>query len=214
MKRKTIVISVGAVIAAMAFAGVALSLDRSSARVGPTPEDVAEALRKAPGTTEKTHPAPRVAGETWGLRSYTNVRQEVCLSHDVPGELVGTGCISSDKLFTRGPLYVLRGARQEPVPYAKTEWDRQWVYGLAHPAVTSLTLVSMDCSTQDLSLDEDGAFNYVVGSERIQRGELPYKLMARGAQGSLLAEEVVAIGLSRNAKTAGHKAPQPKQACR
>lgn len=222
MKRKAIVISVGAVTAAMAFVGVAFSLDGTDARVGPTPEQmagqmaeqVAEASRQAPGTKEKTHLSPRVDGQTWGLRSYTNVRGEVCLSHDVPGELVETGCISAATIFARGPLYALPGARQESAGYAKEEWDNQSVYGIAHPDIATLTLVNMDCSTQDLSLDEDGVFNYVAGREKIKKGELPYKLIARGAGGAVLAERVVAIGLSHNAKQAGRTAPQPKQACR
>lgn len=214
MNRKAIVISVGALIAAMAFVGAAFSLDGTSARPGPTAKELAEASRKAPGTKEKTHPSPRVGGQTWRLRSYTNVAKELCLSHDVPGELVGTGCIPTDKLFVDGPIYALPGARQEPVGYAKTEWDSQWVYGLAHPDVAALTLVNMDCSTQDLALDEDGAFNHVVGNEKIKNGELMYKLIARDSAGQTIGERIVAIGLSYHAKKAGLKPPSPKAACR
>lgn len=211
MKRKTIVIIVGVAVAAMVFAGVALSLEGSPS-VGP--DRAAEALRKAPGTKEKAHAAPRVDGQTWGLRSYTNVRGELCLSRDVPGEAVGTGCLPAAKLFADGPLFAIPGARQESAPYAKYEWDNQWVYGIAHPAITTLTLVNMDCSTQDLTLDEDGAFNHVVGSAKTKQGELPYKLIARGVGGRVLAEKVVAAGLTENAKKAGHQAPRPKQECR
>jgi hypothetical protein len=221
MNRKAIVISVGALIATMAFVGMAYSLDGTNARVVPTPQEIAEvsrsiaeASRKAPGTKERMHPSPRVDGQTWGLRSYTNVAKEVCLSHDVPGELVGSGCISPAKLFARGPIYALPGARQEPAPYAKTEWDSQWVYGIVHPDVATLTVVSMDCSTQDLALDEHGAFNHVVGKEKIKRGELMYKLIARDSAGQMVGERIVNIGLSQNAQRAGHEAPTPKAACR
>ena len=165
-------------------------------------------LTLAPGTKEKTHPSPRVDGQTWSLRSYTNVRGEKCLSQDVPGELVGTGCIAVEKLFARGLLYVLPGARQDPNS-SLTEWSNQWVYGIAHRAVTKLTLVNMDCSSEDLTLDSDGAFNYVAGREKLEKGAVPYKLIARGATGTILAERDVAIGLSHNAKKAGQTPPRP-----
>jgi hypothetical protein len=144
---------------------------------------------------------------------YNNVRGELCLSHNVPSEGVGTSCIA-DKLFRRGPLFALTGARQESAAYPKLEWDNQWVYGIAHSDVKTLTLVNMDCSTHDLSLDRDGAFNHVIGREQIENGELPYKLIARGSAGDVLAERVVAVGLPGNAKNAGLEAPHPEQACR
>jgi hypothetical protein len=106
------------------------------------------------------------------------------------------------------------GARQTPAGYAKTEWDNQWVYGIVHPAVKSLTLVNMDCSTRELPLDEDGVFNYVAGRKQIEKGELQWKLIGRGAGGEVLAEREVSIGLTRNAKNAGHPVPVPRQDCR
>jgi hypothetical protein len=214
MNGKTIVISIGSLVAAMACAGVAFSLDNTSAPVTPSPEDIAAAARKAPGTPEKMHASPRVDGQTWGLRSYTNVRGEICLSHDVPGELVGTGCRPAARFFADGPLYALPGARQIPRGYANEEWDNQWVYGVAHPDIARLTLVNMDCSTQDLTLDEDGAFNYVAGREKIKKGAMQYKLIARDESGQVLAERVISIGLTLNARTAGRPIPQPKPDCR
>lgn len=215
MKRELIVISVGAVIAAMVFAGVAFSLGETNARSGLThAEQIAEASRKAPGTQEKTHPSPRVDGQTWGLRSHTNVRGEVCLSHDVPGELTGTRCIPADKIFADGPLYAAPGARQEAAGYAKQEWDNQWVQGIAHPTVATLTVVNMDCSTEDVALDKDGVFNHVVGRDKIRKGEFPHKLIARNSAGVTIAERVITIGLTKNAKDAGHEPPSPGQACR
>lgn len=80
MKRKTVVIVPGAAIAGIVFGGVALSLDGTDARVRPTPEEAAEAIRKVPGTKEKAHAAPRVDGQTWGLRSYSNVRGDLFVS--------------------------------------------------------------------------------------------------------------------------------------
>jgi hypothetical protein len=71
----------------------------------------------------------------------------------------------------------------------------------------------MDCSTQDLELDSDGAFNYVAGKDKIENGVLPFKLIARGTQGTILAERDVAIGLTRSAKEAGLAAPRPAKAC-
>jgi len=214
MKRNVIVLSIGAVIAAMAFVGVASSLAETDAPRIPAPAvEIAEASRKAPGTQEKTHPSPRVDGQTWGLRSYTNVRGEVCLSHDVPGELVGTGCVSAARIFSRGPLYALPGARQVPGG-SPTEWHNQWIYGIAHPSVATLTVVNMDCSTQDVALDEGGAFNYVVGSEKIKKGEVPYKLIARNSAGQTIAERTIAIGLPRLGQVAGLEPPSPNEACR
>lgn len=214
MKRKTAVVIAGAATAAMVFAGVALSLAGTNRPAAPTPEQAAEATRKAAATKEKSHAAPHVDGQTWRLHSYPNVRGEICLSHDVPGELIGTGCIAADRLFGRGPVYALPGARQLPAGYAKTEWDNQWVYGIAHPAVRSLTLVNMDCSTQELPLDENGVFNYVAGRDEIDKGRLQWKLIARGAGGHVLGEREVAIGLTHHAKNAGHAVPVPKRECR
>lgn len=213
MNRKATVIVLSTAIAAMAFAGVALSLDRAKAPGGPTPEQAAEVLRKAPGTKEKTRASPRVDGERWGLRSFANTRGDVCFSHDVPGELVGTGCMPVAKLFRRGPLLAYRGARQRSASYRKLEWDNQWVYGIAHPDIKTLTLVNMNCSTLRLSLDEDGVFHHVVGREQITKGALPYKLHARAATGELLAVRHFAASLPWNARSAGLPRPRARRAC-
>lgn len=212
MKRKTVLILVTTAIAGMAFAGVALSLAQSSSPIDP-PEGAPEAVRKAPGVEVKSHRAPVVDGEAWGLRSYDNVRSELCLSHDVPGEAVGTSCMAPEKLFADGPLFALPGARQVSAAEKKLAWDNVWVFGIAHPSVQTLTLVNMDCSTTRLSLDADGAFNHVVGADKIKKGELPYKLVAHGAGGEALAEKKVSIGLPLNAKKAGLEEPRPRQAC-
>jgi hypothetical protein len=213
-KRRAPAIILAVAAAAMGFAGVAFSLNRPSLPfTAPGPEDF-EALRKAPGTEETIRPSPRVDGQTWDLRSYQNIRGELCVSHEVPGEAIGMGCTPPETLFKRGPLYALPGARQISAPYRKLEWDNQWVYGFAHPDIKTLTLVNMDCSTVALPLDGDGAFHHVVGRDEIRNGKQQYKLIARGTRGELLAERVVAVGLPRNAKNAGLEAPRPKASCR
>ena len=213
-RRKKALIALAAAITALAFAGVAFSLGRPNLPfAAPGPEEAAETFRRAPGTKDKIHEAPRVDGETWGLRSYQNVRGDLCFSHEVPGELVGTGCMPAEKLFERGPLVAYPGARQISAPYRKLEWDNQWVYGIAHPDIKTLTLVLMDCSTVALPLDEDGAFNHVIGREQIQNGKQQYKLIARGARGELLAERTVAVNLPLNARKAGLEPPRPGHVC-
>jgi hypothetical protein len=195
--------------AAVVFAGVALSQHGSTWSFTPHPGE----LRKAPNSIEKPHPSPKVDGQTWGLRSYENVDGDVCLSHDVPGEAVGTGCVPRKKLFARGPLVAYPGARQIAANYPKTEWDNMWVYGAAHPQVANLKLVNMDCSTESLQLDGDGVFNHVVGAAQIRDGVIPYKLIASDARGQVLAERTIAIGLPLNARKAGLEAPRPARAC-
>ena len=49
----------------MAFVGVAFSINGSETGVVPTAAELAEASTLAPGTKEKTHPSPRVDGQTW-----------------------------------------------------------------------------------------------------------------------------------------------------
>ena len=195
--------------AAVVFAGVALSQHGSPWSFAPDPAE----LRKAPNSIEKQHPSPTVDGQTWGLRSYENVAGNVCLSHDVPGEAVGTNCVSRKKLFTRGPLAAYPGARQIAANYPKTEWDNMWVYGAAHPQVATLRLVNIDCSTQSLQLDGDGVFNHVVGAAQIREGLIPYKLIASDARGQVVAERTIAIGLTYHGKRAGLEAPTPGRAC-
>ena len=213
-RRRTTLIAVVVAVTAMGFAGVAFSLNRPSLPfTAPGPEDAA-VLRKAPGTEEKPRHSPRVDGQTWGLRSYQNVRGELCFSHDVPGELTEMGCMPTDKLFERGPLYARWGARQIAGPPITLEWDNQWVWGIAHPDIETLTLVSMDCSTVQLELDPDGAFHHVVGRDDIRNGKQQYKLIARGTRGELLVETDVAMNPPRLGKDAGHEAPRPKESCR
>jgi hypothetical protein len=195
--------------AAVAFAGVALSQHGSTWSFAPDPAE----LRKAPNSVEKQHPSPKVDGQTWGLSSYENVAGEVCLSHEVPGEAVGMGCISRKKLFARGPLVAYPGARQIAANYPKTEWDNMYVYGAAHPDVANLNLVNMDCSTQSIRLDGDGVFNYVAGAAQIREGVIPYKLIASDARGQVVAERTISIGLPLNAKKAGLEPPRPGRAC-
>jgi hypothetical protein len=165
------------------------------------------------GSTERIRASPRVDGQSWRLRTSRSARGDICLSQDVPGELVGTGCISSDKVFARGPLYAIPGARQIPSDRPKTEWDNMWVYGVAHRSVARLELVNMDCSREKLPLDGDGVFNHVVGRAQVAAGMTPYKLIATDLQGHVIAERTVAIGLSHNAKTAGREVPRPAAAC-
>ena len=195
--------------AAVVFAGVAFSQHGSTWSFAPDPAE----LRKAPNSVEKQHPSPKVDGQTWGLKSYDNVGGDVCLSHDVPGEAVGTSCVPRKKLFADGPLVASPGARQIPAGYPKTEWDNMWVYGVAHPQIKDLKLVNMDCSTASLELDADGAFNYVVGAAKIREGVIPYKLIASDARGEVVAERTIAIGLTFHAKNAGLEAPRPGRAC-
>lgn len=196
-------------VAAVAFAGVALSQRGSAWSFAPDPAE----LRKSPNSVEKQHPSPKVDGQTWGLRSYENVAGNVCLSHDVPGELVGTSCVPRKKLFARGPLAAYPGARQIPAGYAKTEWDNMWVYGAAHPQIANLKLVNMDCSTQSLQLDGDGVFNHVIGAAQIREGVIPHKLIATDARGQVVAERTIAIGLTYHGKRAGLEPPRPGRAC-
>ena len=195
--------------AAVVFAAVALSQQGSTWSFAPNPAE----LHNAPNSVDKQHPSPKVDGQTWGLRSYENVAGEVCLSHDVPGEAVGTSCIARKKLFARGPLTAYPGARQIAANYPKTEWDNMWVYGAAHPQVATLKLVNMDCSTQSLQLDGDGVFNHVVGAAQIREGVIPYKLIASDAPGQVVAERTIAVGLTYHAKRAGLEAPRPARAC-
>jgi hypothetical protein len=195
--------------AAVVFAGVALSQYGSTWTFAPDPAE----LRRAPNSIEKQHPSPKVDGQTWGLRSYENVGGDVCFSHEVPGELVGRGCIPRKKLFARGPLMAYPGARQIAANHPKTEWDNVWVHGAVHPQVANLRLVNMDCSTQSLRLDGDGVFNHVVGAAEIRDGVIPYKLIASDARGQVVAERTILIGLPRNAKSAGLDAPRPGRAC-
>lgn len=193
----------------VAFAGVALSQQGSTWTFRPD----SGALRKAPNSVEKRHPSPSVDGQTWGLRSYENVGGDVGFSHDVPGELVGTGCIPRKKLFARGPLMAYPGARQIAANYPKTEWDNMWLYGAVHPEVANLELVNMDCSTKSLQLDGEGVFNHVVGAAQIRERVIPYKLIASDARGQVLAERKILIGLPRNGKSAGLEAPRLGRAC-
>jgi hypothetical protein len=213
--RRKALIAVAAAMTALAFASVAFSLNRPSLPfTAPGPGDAAEVFSRAPGAKDKIHEAPRVDGETWDLRSYQNVRGDLCFSHEVPGELVGTGCLPAEELFKRGPLVAYPGARQISAPYRKVEWDNQWVYGIAHPDIKTLTLVNMDCSTVALVLDKDGAFHYVASRQDIRSGRQMYKLVARGQTGAVLAERKIAMGLPKNAKDAGLEPPRPGAACR
>lgn len=206
---RAVVIVLAASSAAVVFAGVALSQEGSNWTFAPDPAE----LRKGPNSVEKQHPSPTVDGQTWGLRSYENVAGDVCLSHEVPGELVGTSCIPRNELFARGPLAAYPGARQISADYPKTEWDNMYVYGAVHPQVANLKLVNMDCSTQSLQLDGDGVFNHVVGAAEIRQRVIPYKLIASDARGQVVAERTIAIGLPFNAKRAGLEAPRPGRAC-
>jgi hypothetical protein len=196
-------------IAAVAFAGVALSQDGSTWSFAPDPAE----LRKAPNSVEKQHPSPKVDGQTWGLRSYENVGGDVCFSHDVPGEAVGMGCMPREKLFAGGPLAAFPGARQIADGQRKTEWDNMWVYGAVHPQVANLKLVNMDCSTKSLQVDADGVFNHVAGAAEIRAGVIPYKLIASDARGQVVAERTILIGLPYLGKQAGIEPPRPGRAC-
>ena len=199
----------GASAVAVVIAWLAVSQHRGGSRARPAPAE----FQKAANTIEKGHATRVVDGQSWGLRSFGNKREEICLSQDVPGELVGAACISAKKAFARSPLYALHGARQIPNGKPKTEWDNMWVYGVAHPRVASLKLVNMDCSTELLDLDSDRVFNHVVGVAQIRKGVVPYKLIASGSNGEILGEKKVAVGLSHNAKTAGREAPRPGREC-
>jgi hypothetical protein len=209
IRTRAFAIVLAASAAAAVFAGVALSQLGSEWSFAPDPAE----LRRAPNSVDKQHPSPRVDGQNWGLRSYDNVDGDVCLSHDVPGELVGTSCVPRKKLFASGPLAAYPGARQIAADYPKTEWDNMWVYGAVHPQVATLRLVSMDCSTESLRFDDDGVFNHVVGAAQIRAGLIPYKLIASDSRGQVVAERTIAIGLPYNGKKAGLEAPRPGRAC-
>lgn len=172
------------------------------------------AFVKANGAPPQDHAVQRVDDGTWQLGSFRNTAGATCLKHEIPLEGVATACIDLDRLFAeRGDLIALPGARQISSSTQKLSWDNSWVYGFVSSRVASVELVAFDCTTKELAIDDAGAFMYVASRAELARGSGPYKLLARDANGDVLAEATANVGLPANARKAGIDPPRPGASC-
>lgn len=172
------------------------------------------AFAKANGAPPQDHAVQRVDDGTWRLGSFRNTAGATCLEHEVPLEGVATGCLDLDRLFAeRGDLIALPGARQISGSTKKLSWDNSWVYGFVSSRVASVELVAFDCTTKELAIDDAGAFMYVASRAELARGSGPYKLLARDANGDVLAEATANVGLPANARKAGIDPPRAEASC-
>lgn len=169
---------------------------------------------KALGAVEKVHAKIEVDGDAWVMGGYRNSAGETCASQSIPEEGTSFLCLDRARMFADGrEIVAFPGGRQKSSKQAKLQWDNLWVYGFATERVNTLELVSMDCSTRALQLDNDRAFMHVVSRSEIVRGIIPLRLVARDAAGSVIYKRDVDIGLPNNAKKAGQEEPQPGKSC-
>lgn len=197
---------VGVVVAAV-FGGFAQSGEQ-------TPRAQLAAADRNPGAPVQSRAAVTVDGERWTLGTYSNAAKQFCAERRMPGVGVGRGCVDTDVLFADGrELVALPGGSQADVPTPQTRWDKMWIYGFVSPKVATLHLVTTDCSEREVAFDSEGAFLHVVPRQDIARGIVPWRMLARASDGSLIEERNVSLGLSANAKKAGMAAPAPAGSC-
>jgi hypothetical protein len=189
--RKLFVVATVPAVAAVVI-GVAWS--QAVGRAGPP-------LNLEHATAERLHHSVNVGETRWTLKTFTNTDGRLCVRRTATGKDSSGTCVDPGVLATRGVL-VMPGASQDPEK-ADGKWDNQWVWGLASRAVSTVELLSTDCSTRALEL-VDGTFMYVVPQAAIEVGAVPYRVTARNAAGIIVFSKVIAL-----APPATAQAPQP-----
>jgi hypothetical protein len=145
----------------------------------------------APDSPITIHGRTVVDGAEWMVKTYHNVDGQLCVVQTVPGEGEGGTCLEESTLFARGPILLFSGSRQNE---GNTQtWDNAWVWGFVSPSVTNLDLVSTNCTKIPLHVDSQGVFLHVVASGPLHRGDWPYKIVAEGLAGEIIASEVVKL---------------------
>lgn len=133
----------------------------------------------------KLHGAVAFGGGTYGVATFTNAEGQLCIGERVPGEGQGFSCTTRQQLFSGGPVALSVGSRQGRSTPAG-EWETAWIWGMAAPAVSSLELLSADCSRQRFHADGDGVFYHLVTPADFERGAWPYRLYAYAGDGHVL----------------------------
>jgi len=160
------------------------------------------------------HARKLVDGEPWKIVAYHSTRGALCAGVTWPGEGQEMGCASRAEWFARGPISVSVGARQasgQPL-----EWQTIVISGLADTRrVARLEMVSTDCSSRAIPLDESGFFLDVTPSASIERDAWPYELFAYDGNGRVLQQTSVRPSApdTKAAHAAGVVAPAADAAC-
>ena len=208
---------------ALLAAAVALAVAATAAAVGgaayPGNGDRSAADRESSvpaAGSGRVHRSVTADGAEWRFESFRTSRGERCSRQRVPGEGVAVSCFDRAALFRREQKEVLAfpGARQRAADHRKLEWDNLWINGWVSPRVESLEVVNMDCSVVAVPFDGEGAFMHVVGSASIRGGVVPYRLVARSADGAVVHDQEVSVGLPPNGREAGLSEPRPQAGCR
>src|SRR5438067_1454545 len=160
------------------------------------------------------HAAKSVDGKEWKIVSYRAKSGKLCAGPTWPGEGQAMTCATKAEWFANGPLYVEAGARQDAGH--PEHWSQLVLSGMVDlNRVHTLELVNTDCSTSTVSLDSEGYFLSVVGSDAIRQGVWPYTLVAHAASGRIVQTAPIEAEAPDTdaARAAGVTAPAPSPAC-
>jgi hypothetical protein len=205
MRRRSLVLFCTLALAGLVAVTALGALTRTSEQ---TPSAFLSSLDRPAPEPLQPRASLTVDGEEWSLGTYANAMGDVCTERSLPGVGQSRSCIERARLFANGrQLVALPGGSQADSLTPQTSWNKLWIYGFAGPRVASVELISTDCSAREISLDAGGAFFHVVSRGEIESGILPWQMLARAEDGSVVEERNVSIGLPANAKKLGHKAP-------
>ena len=160
------------------------------------------------------HVARSVDGKEWRIVTYRAKSGKLCAGTTWPGEGQAMTCANKAEWFANGPLYVEAGARQDAGH--PENWSQLVLSGMVDlNRVHTLELVNTDCSTSTVSLDSEGYFLSVVGSDAIRQGVWPYTLVAHAASGRIVQKAPVEAEAPDTdaARAACVIAPAPSPAC-
>jgi hypothetical protein len=138
-----------------------------------------------------TNAATSFEGGTWSVTSYTNEIGETCIGERLAGGGQGLGCYTAAELFAHGPVFFTSGGRQTSGMDDKSRWDVGWVWGLAAPDVSSVRIVSTDCTSRRAILGTGRIFLFLANRSALYGGAWPYKLIAEDTTGSTLYEALI-----------------------
>jgi hypothetical protein len=143
-------------------------------------------LQPAAGASPMSRIETLFRGGKWSVMSYRNEAGETCFAGGVAGGGIGVGCLAPDELYARGPIHYSWGGRQAD---DLTRWDTMWLWGKARPGITSLSIVTTDCSARSVELDASGIFLYLAEAEALYNGAWPYRITGRNAVGKVVANQ-------------------------
>jgi len=147
------------------------------------------------------HQAQIIDGQAWSISVFPTKGAKFCAGprYVVNGQVAqAMSCGDQTTMFADHRLVLhVGGSQARPsVGHEKSDlshWSSIWVWGVAAPDVSRITLQLTDCQKVDLPLDEDGVFLFVTPVDGVLANTGPQRIQAFDSMGSVIDDQMALI---------------------